>query len=135
MFAARPWSAMRRIPGLIVLVLALAIPAVGATAASSAPEPAAHVAKVRHCKPKFTEMRTSQNIRATGLSCPVAVKVAMKVASKAPSGCVKIDKRNKVRLVSPCVRSGYRCTWKPIVDGLGLEATCRNGAKTIRFQY
>lgn len=133
MSAARPWLAMRRIPGLIVLVLALAIPAVGASAAPG--EPTAQAAKVRHCKPKFTEMRTSQNIRATGVGCATAVKVAMKVATKAPAGCVKDLKGNKVKLVKPCVRFTYRCTATPIVDGYGLEVLCKSGSKSIRFQY
>jgi hypothetical protein len=127
---------MRRLPGLIVLVLALAIPAVGATAAPSAPQPAtAHAAKAKSCRTPFTESRTAQGILVSGVSCPAGVKVAVAVSGKTPSGCVKADKRNHVKLVSPCVRRGFRCTSTPHMGGLVLNALCKRGSSTIRFQY
>jgi hypothetical protein len=126
---------MRRLPSLIVLLLALAIPAVGATAAPRAPEPAAQAAKVKNCRTPFTEARTAHRIQVTGVNCPTGVKVALKAAGNAPSGCVKSDKRNHVKLVRPCVRLGYRCTSTPLLGGRAMNATCRRGGKTVRFQY
>jgi hypothetical protein len=138
MSAAQPWTAMmRRLPGLLVLVTALAIPAVGAHAEPPGPAATAHTAaKPKNCRTPFTESRTAQLIRVSGVGCPTGVKVAVTVAAEAPGGCVKsVDKKGRVTFVASCTRRGYRCTSRPIIGGKVLNVTCRRGAKTVRFQY
>ena len=125
--------AMKRLPAVLVLLIALAVPAVAATAA---PGPAAHAAKEKQCTVRFTEGRTAHFLRVSNVSCGKGRAVATRVISPRPSGCVKFtDKRGHVTLVKPCVRSGFRCTSKALAQRLALEATCKDGARVVKFQY
>jgi hypothetical protein len=127
---------IRRLPGLVVLALAVAIPAVGAQAEAGAPVTAHAAAKPKNCRTPFTEGRSAQLIRVSGVGCAKGVKVAVTVASEAPGGCVKsVDRKGRATFVTPCSRLGYRCTTRPILDGKVLNVTCRRAGRTVRFQY
>ena len=39
-----------------------------------------------------------------------------------------------IRLSKPCRSGGYTCTSRKLNDGMALEATCKRGAKLVRFQ-
>jgi hypothetical protein len=124
---------MKRLPSVIVLVLVLAVGALGATAASGAP---AHAAKAKECRAPFTEARSAHQLRVTNLSCAKAQAVAQRVASRPPSGCVKFtDKKGHLTLVKPCSKLGYRCTGRAIAQRLALSVTCTSGSRVVRFQY
>lgn len=119
---------------IIGLTFAVALPAAVATA-DSGPEPA-QTARERSCSTPYQARRTPQGIKATGLRCPTAVKVALAAGAKTPSGCVKfLDADNHLAFARPCVRHGYRCTARTSVQGRVLNATCKRGGKTIRFQF
>lgn len=128
MSAARPW-----IVGLVGLALTPALSSAGAWAAP--PEPAAHAAKTRSCRTPFMVTRTAQGIRASGIGCRTAVKVAVAVGDERPGGCVKRIDAKHIELTRPCVRRGFRCTAKPHLDGGVLNTTCKRRHQTIRFQY
>lgn len=115
------------------LALALVLPVLAAAAA----QPARAAAKQRTCKnpkPKTPSAKPPVFIRTSGVSCAAATALAEKVIAKAPAGCLEHTDARHVRLRSPCRIGGYRCTDRAIVDGMALEATCRRGARTVRFQ-
>ncbi|WP_445149072.1 hypothetical protein [Baekduia sp. Peel2402] len=121
------------------LIIGLAfVPVLFVAAAMAAPSPGpdAHVTKEKSCRSPFKPKRIPQGIKATGIRCATAVKVAFAAGDKTPSGCVKfLDSENHLAFARPCVRHGYRCTARTSVQGLVLNTTCKRGGKTIRFQY
>jgi hypothetical protein len=125
---------MKHLPWVIVLVLALAVGALGTNAASGAPS--ARAAKTKECRAPFTEARTAHQLRVTNVTCAKAQAIAQRVASRPPSGCVKFtDKQGHLTLVKPCARLGYRCTGRAIAQRLALSVTCASGVRVLRFQY
>ncbi len=144
MAAERHLSGSPRRPGrgpvaacaaLAALALVLLPPALAGARPAS---PLAHAAaKQRACKnpkPKTPSAKPPVFIRASGLSCASATALAVKVAATAPAGCVEHTDARHVRLRRPCRVAGYGCTDRRIVGGMALEATCRHGAKAVRFQ-
>lgn len=133
MFAQRSWSGTS---GLLAacLLTAFAIPA----PAPAAPAPPAHAAaKQKKCKnpaPKTPSEKPPIYVRVTGVTCSGAAALARKVIVKAPKGCLMYTDARHIRLTSPCRVGGYRCTSRPVAEGMALEATCRRGAKAVRFQ-
>jgi hypothetical protein len=124
---------MNRLPGLIVLVLALAIPALGATVASGEP---GRAAATKECRPRFTEARTAKMLFVTNVSCAKGQAVAARVAGRPPSGCVKFtDKKGHLAFAAPCAKLGYRCTGRSIAQRLALTISCRSGSRVVRFQF
>ena len=73
--------------------------------------------------------------RVKGVSCRTAYTLARKVSARAPKGCMERVDVVHIRLTRPCRISGYRCTYRPVGQGVALEATCRRGStKFVRFQ-
>lgn len=131
MFAQRSLSGVSRV--LVATLVALAIPVpLGAHAA-----PPAHAAKLKRCPDPGPDADGWVQIffRVRGVSCLNAYALARKVSAKAPKGCwVRVDVVH-VRLTHPCHIGGYRCTYRPVGQGVALEATCRRGStKLVRFQ-
>lgn len=74
-------------------------------------------------------------IRATGVTCDAAGKLAVKVLRRAPQGCLEQTDATHVRLKRPCRISHFRCTSRPLFSGQALEATCKRGSsRVVRFQ-
>lgn len=99
--------------------------------------PPAHAAKQRKCdnpKPKPATEKPPIFFRVTGVSCTSAYALARKVLVKPPKGCLIYTDASHIRLSRPCRIGGYRCTSRSIVQGMALDATCRRGAKVVRFQ-
>lgn len=133
MFAQRSWSGTSRLLATSLLT-ALAIPALAP--ARPAP-PAFAAAKQKKCKnpaPKAPDEKPPVYVRVTGVTCSGAAALARKVIVKAPKGCLTYTDAHHIRLTSPCRIGGYRCTSRPVAEGMALEATCRRGAKVVRFQ-
>jgi hypothetical protein len=133
MFAKRRLSGT---PWLLAasLLIPSAIPVL--TTAQAAP-PAHAAAKQKKCpnpKPTPPTEKPPVYVRVTGVSCRTAYALARKVKVSAPRGCLVHTDAKHIRLTRPCRVDGYRCTSRPLVGGLVLEATCKGGAKVVRFQ-
>ncbi len=113
------------------VALALALP----VATPAPPSPTAHAAR-KECKPEPTIRRVPRRVLNTNVSCLIARRVAVRVSSNPPRGCVKMAAdKDHVRWVGPCRRMGYRCTGHTILEGRIIDATCRDGRKVVRFQF
>lgn len=133
MFAQRSLSGISRLLCASLLVL-LALPVL----ASAQAGPSAHAAaKQRKCpnpQPRPATEKPPIYVRVTGVSCTAGYALARKVKVKAPKGCLVYTDKQHIRLTKPCRAGGYRCTSRPVIDGMALEATCKRGAKLVRFQ-
>jgi hypothetical protein len=99
--------------------------------------PHAHAAsKQKSCKAlKAPKDPPPVFIRATGVTCDAAGKLAVKVLRRTPQGCLENTDPEHIRLHRPCRVSGFRCTSRPLYGGQVLEATCKRGhTKVVRFQ-
>jgi hypothetical protein len=133
MFAQPSLSGISRLLCASLLV-SLALPTLVAPAQAAPP---AHTAALKACpnpKPKPASEKVPVYVRVSGVSCTYAYALARKVKVKAPKGCLVYVNKRRIRLSKPCRSSGYTCTSRSIVDGLALEATCKRGAKMVRFQ-
>jgi hypothetical protein len=133
MFAQRLLSGMSRLFAAGVLV-SLAIPVLAPAQAAPPAHAAAKQKKCHNPTPTHPTEKPPIYVRVTGVSCATGYALARKVMVKAPKGCMVHTDATHVRLSSPCRVSGYRCTSRPIVGGLALEATCKRGTKAVRFQ-
>jgi hypothetical protein len=124
---------MKRSLPVIVLIIALAVPALGASAAPG--EPAHAAAKPKNCTTPFTRGRIARVVQVTNVSCKAGRKVAGRVVRSAPSGCVKVVDEHHVTLVKPCTQLGYRCTGRSIANGVIVGVRCRRDARVVTFQY
>jgi hypothetical protein len=131
--------AKRRLSGTpylfaVSLLAAFAIPVL----AGAHPGPPAHAAaKQKTCKnpdPDTPGGKPPVFIRVNGVSCSTATTLAKKVIHEAPKGCMKHSDALHARLTKPCRASGYRCTARSLFAWRALEATCKRGAKVVRFQ-
>jgi hypothetical protein len=122
---------MERLPR--VIVVALAVLGLGA---SAAPGASVRAAKATKCPAVPAASRVAVQLQVTGVSCAQGRKVAARVVRRAPSGCVKVtDEQHHVALVKPCTRLSYRCTGRSIAARLALSVTCKRGTRVVRFQY
>lgn len=124
---------MKRPLPVIALFLALAVPALGASAAPG--EPAHAAAKAKDCTTPFTRGRIARLVRVTNVSCKTGRRVAARVVRRAPSGCVKFIDDHHVTLAKPCSQLDYRCTGRAIAGGVIVDVRCRRGAHVVTFQY
>jgi hypothetical protein len=132
MFAQRSLSGVSRL-----LAAGLLLPLASPVLSGAQNDPPAHAAKQKVCpnpKPRPASEKPPIYVRVTGVSCTTAYALARKVKAKAPKGCLVSTDSRHIKLTKPCRVDGYRCTSRPIVDGMGLEATCKRGAKVVRFQ-
>jgi hypothetical protein len=132
MFAQRRLS---RMAGL--LLASLLIPSAITTLAAAQAAPLGSAAKLKKCRdPKALTPsdKPPRYIRVTGVSCAAALALGRKVIVKAPRGCLEYTDASHIRLTRPCRVSRFRCTSRPIAGGIALEATCKRGAKIVRFQ-
>jgi hypothetical protein len=113
------------------LLFPAALPALVATPPAQA---AARQTRCPNPKPTRPTEKPPVYVRVTGVSCSFGYAFARKVMVKAPKGCLEHPAARQVRLSNPCRVAGYRCTSRPIAGGIALEATCRRGAKAVRFQ-
>jgi hypothetical protein len=124
---------MQRLAGFTLLFFALAMSVFGVTAATGE---TGHAAKYKDCQSAFTEGRTARLLRVTNVSCATGRKVAQRIASRPPGGCVNYtDKKGHLAFVKPCAKAGYRCTGRPIAARLALSVKCTRGARVVSFQY
>jgi hypothetical protein len=132
MFAQRSLSGVSRL-----LATALLVPcAVPALVTAQGPA-VAHATKQKKCpnpKPKPATEKPPVYVRVVGVTCDTGYALARKVKVKAPQGCLKYTDTRHIRLTNPCRVEGYRCTSRELIDGMALEATCKRGAKLVRFQ-
>jgi hypothetical protein len=116
------------------LLTYFAIPVLTTAQAAPSAYAAAKQKKCPNPKPTPPTEKPPVYVRVTGVSCRTAYALARKVKVSAPKGCLVHTDAKHIRLIRPCRVDGYRCTSRPLVGGLALEATCRRGAKAVRFQ-
>lgn len=131
--------AKRRLSGTSCLLAAsLLVPCAIPVLAPAQTAPPAHAAaKQKKCpnpKPTPPTEKPPVYVRVTGVSCAYGYALARKVKVSTPKGCLVHTDAKHIRLTRPCRVDGYRCTSRSIVEGLALEATCKRGAKVVRFQ-
>lgn len=132
MFAQRSLSGMSRL-----LATSLIVPLAFPVLVTARDVPPAHAAKQKKCPNPKASPPTEKipvYVRVTGVSCNAGYALARKVKVKSPKGCLKYTDARHIRLAKPCRVDGYRCTSREIADGMALEATCKRGAKMVRFQ-
>ncbi|HEV7494028.1 hypothetical protein [Baekduia sp.] len=118
---------MKRISGVVVVMVALAGLAVGASGASG---------KSSKCQAGFTESRSPAQLTVSGDTCANARKVAERAGAKAPVGCIKLlDRKGHIGFRKPCFQLGYSCAAVQRNQRRALRVTCTRGARQIRFTY
>ncbi|MCW2993802.1 MAG: hypothetical protein JWQ18_1297 [Conexibacter sp.] len=121
---------MKRISGMVVMVLALAGLALGVAGASGA-------SRTKQCAASFTESRSAAQLTVSGDTCANARHVADKAGAVAPLGCIKlVDKKTgRLGFRKPCAQAGYRCTAVGVRKSLTLHVTCTRPGRVVRFTY
>jgi hypothetical protein len=91
-------------------------------------------AQATSCTAGRSEARAPSAITATNITCANARTIAAKVARpRSAGGCVVVKGRS-VKLVSGCVRLGYRCSSRATKHHT-LRITCVSGGRSVRFTY
>lgn len=127
------WSTMN-VPSFVARVAAPCAVALALCAAAAIPT-AASAASAKTCKDIIGEGSSPFQITARGTSCTVARRLAGRVSKvrEAPfKGCTYISGR-KLRITSPCVRSGYRCRTVSR-SGDTIRISCNRGSRNVRFR-
>jgi len=119
---------MKRVLGILAVVVVAGAMGAGATGASGA--------AAKSCTSGFTEGRSASRLTVSGDTCATARKVALRTLAIAPKGCLKVvDHKGHITFRRPCVQLSYSCSAVTTDQRRALKVTCTRGSRQIRFRY